>query len=147
MTLRAELLKSKMGIPGYMKKTVQQFTVMAAALVSAAAAAAVVTPPTLNVIPQPVSVQMRSGSFRLRPGTRIVVTAGKPEVRQAGAYLANAMAAPTGWRRQIVEAAKPLARPNVIEVGAWRDPRGCRRADHPAPALLRERRRWAAGLW
>ena len=97
-----------------MKRTVLQFTVMAAALVSAAAAGAVVTPPTLNVIPQPVSVQMRSGSFRLRPGTRIVVTAGKPEVRQAGAYLANAIAAPTGWRWKIVEAAKPLARANVI---------------------------------
>ena len=103
-----------MGIPGYMKRTVLQFTVMAAALVSAAAAAAVVTQPTLNVIPQPVSVQMRGGSFRLRPGTRIVVTAGKPEVRQAGAYLANAIAAPTGWRWKIVKAAKPLARANVI---------------------------------
>src|ERR1035441_129144 len=97
-----------------MNRSALQLIVLAAAVVGAAAAATVVKPSTLKVIPQPVSVQMRPGSFHLRPGMSIVVTAGKPEARRVGAYLANAVAAPTGWKWKISEAAKPSGRANTI---------------------------------
>src|ERR1035441_5912076 len=87
---------------------------LAAAVVSAAAAATVVKPSTLKVIPQPVSVQLRPGFFHLRPGMAIVVTTGKPEARQVGAYLANAVAAPTGWKWKISETAKPSGGQDAI---------------------------------
>src|ERR1039458_6485330 len=87
---------------------------LAAALVSAAAAATVVKPSTLKVIPQPVSVEMRPSSFHLRPGMSIVVTAGKPEARQVGDYLANGVAAPTGWKWKISESTKLSGRANAI---------------------------------
>src|ERR1035441_8203093 len=87
---------------------------VAAALGSAAAAATVVKPSTLKVIPQPVSVEMRPSSFHLRPGMSIVVTAGKPEARQVGDYLANAVAAPTGWKWKISESTKLSGRANAI---------------------------------
>src|ERR1035441_4236241 len=80
----------------------------------AAAATTVVKPSTLKVIPQPVSVQLRPGFFHLRPGMAIVVTTGKPEARQVGAYLANAVAAPTGWKWKISETAKPSGRHDGI---------------------------------
>ena len=97
-----------------MSRSVFQFTVLAATIASATAAATVVKPPTLKVIPQPVSVQMRPGSFHFRPGISIAVTAGQPEARRVGTYLANAVAAPTGWKWKILESAKPSGRHDAI---------------------------------
>jgi hexosaminidase len=83
-----------------------------------------------GLIPQPVSVEMQSGAFRLRPGTAIVVPPGVPEARQAGAYLANALAAPTGWRLKLTESSRRPARHNAIvlvltrESGAAAHPEG-----------------------
>jgi len=57
----------------------------------------------LGVIPQPVSVETRAGAFRLNSSTSIVVPTGDAEARQAGAYLAGVVSAPTGWRLKIVE--------------------------------------------
>jgi len=69
---------------------------------------------TLGLIPQPVSVETHSGVFRLRPNTAIVAPPRAPEVRQAAAYLANAVAAPTGWQWKISESAPSSTRRNAI---------------------------------
>jgi hexosaminidase len=85
------------------------FTVI---LVSAIAPAA---PPAL--IPQPVSLEMQSGAFRLHSRIAIVAPPGVPEARQVADYLAKALAAPTGWQLKISEAVFPLLRHNAIVLG------------------------------
>ena len=60
-------------------------------------------PATLGLIPQPVSVEPRSGAFRLKSGTSIVVPPGSTDVRQVGAYLAGVIEPPTGWKLKIIE--------------------------------------------
>ena len=69
---------------------------------------------TLALIPQPVSVEMRAGVFRLHPGIAIVAPAGAPEARQTAQYLADALAPPTGWQWKISESARPTARRDAI---------------------------------
>ena len=91
----------------HMKTTIA--FVIALILAAAAAPAA-----TLGLIPQPVSVQTQSGVFRLHSRTPIVVPAGAPEVRQVASYLADALAAPTGWQLKVSESARPSARRNAI---------------------------------
>ena len=81
------------------------------ALILAPAAAPAATP---ALIPQPVSLRMQSGAFRLHSGIAIVVPPGVPEARQAAAYLANALAAPTGWQLKVSESARSSARRNAI---------------------------------
>ena len=81
------------------------------ALILAPAAAPAPTP---ALIPQPVSLRMQSGAFRLHSGIAIVVPPGVPEARQAAAYLANALAAPTGWQLKVSESARSSARRNAI---------------------------------
>src|ERR1035438_3835408 len=63
------------------------------------------------LVVQPVSLRMQSGAFRLHSGIAIVVPPGVPEARQAAAYLANALAAPTGWQLKVSESARSSARP------------------------------------
>jgi len=82
-----------------------------AALVLAPAA---VPGATLDLIPQPVSVEMRPGIFRLHSAIAIVAPPGVPEAHQAAAYLASALAAPTGWQLKISESARSSARRNAI---------------------------------
>jgi hexosaminidase len=79
-------------------------------LVPAAAARA----STLGLMPQPVSLETHAGVFRLTSGTAIVVSPGSAEARQAASYLANAVAAPTGWQLKISESARPSMRRNAI---------------------------------
>jgi len=74
--------------------------------------AEIAAPPSL--IPQPASVQVLRGAFHLRRGTDILVSPGVPEARQVGAYLANALAAPTGFHLKVAEAAKGSARRGAI---------------------------------
>src|ERR1039458_2363022 len=81
------------------------------ALILAPAAAPAATP---ALIPQPVSLRIQSGAFRLHSGIAIVVPPGVPEARQAAAYLANALAAPTGWQLKVSESARSSARRNAI---------------------------------
>jgi hexosaminidase len=69
---------------------------------------------TLGLIPQPVSVEMQPGAFRLRSSTAIVVPPGVPEARQTGEYLANALSAPTGWRLKVTESSGKASRHNAI---------------------------------
>jgi len=69
---------------------------------------------TPALIPQPVSIDPQSGAFRLHAGVAIVVPTGAPEARPAAAYLANALAAPTGWKFKISESAGLSARRNAI---------------------------------
>jgi hexosaminidase len=70
-------------------------------------AALVLAPPALGLIPQPVSVDPQPGVFRLHSNTAIVAPPGAPEARQAAAYLANAIAAPTGWQLKVSESTYP----------------------------------------
>ena len=72
---------------------------------------------TLGVIPQPVSVEMQPGVFRLHPGVAIVAPPGVPEARQAAAYLASVIAVPTGWQLKVSESTYPLLRRNAIVLG------------------------------
>jgi hexosaminidase len=69
-------------------------------------------PPSL--IPAPVSVRVRPGSFRLHQGVSIVVPTGAPQARRVGGYLANAVATSAGLRLKIVEAVSPSVRPGAI---------------------------------
>jgi hexosaminidase len=91
----------------HMKTTI----VCLAALVLAPAAA---PSATLDVIPQPVSVEMQTGAFRLHSGVAIVAPPGIPEARQAADCLAAALAGPTGWQLKISEATRSAARRNTI---------------------------------
>jgi hexosaminidase len=69
----------------------------------------------LSVIPQPVSVQVRPGAFRLHRGTAILVSPDVPPARQAADYLADAVAAPTGFRLKVGAAAKvPAGREAIV---------------------------------
>ncbi|HVB28763.1 MAG TPA: family 20 glycosylhydrolase [Terriglobia bacterium] len=68
----------------------------------------------LRLIPQPVSVQVLPGAFRLHRGTAILISPGVPEARQVGVYLANAVAAPIGLHLKVAEAAKGSARRGAI---------------------------------
>jgi hexosaminidase len=68
----------------------------------------------LSLIPQPVSVRILPGTFRLRRGTAILISPGVPEARQVGVYLANVVAAPTGFHLKLAEAAKGSARRGAI---------------------------------
>ena len=72
---------------------------------------------TLGLIPQPVSVEAHPGVFRLHPGTAIVAPPGVPDARQAAAYLAAALATPTGWKLKISESTYPQLRHNAIVLG------------------------------
>ena len=72
---------------------------------------------TPALIPQPVSLQTQPGAFRLHAAVTIVSPPGSPEARLAAAYLANAIAPPTGWHLKISEAAVPLLRRNAIVLG------------------------------
>jgi len=84
------------------------------ALILAPAAAPAATP---GLIPQPVSVETHPGAFRLNSSTAIVAPPGDPGARQAAAYLANALAAPTGWQLKVSESTYPLLRRNAIVLG------------------------------
>ena len=75
------------------------------------------TSATAGVIPQPVSVEMRPGIFRLQAGTAIVAPPGVAEARQVAGYLASALAAPTGWQLKVSESTYPLLRHNAIVLG------------------------------
>ena len=103
----------------HMKKTV--FFLAALILISMAAPAA-----TLGLIPQPVSVETQPGTFRLHSSTAIVVPHGAPELRQAAGYLANVLAAPTGWPLKISASARGSARRDAIMLALT--------APAPAPA-------------
>src|ERR1039458_6869911 len=78
------------------------------ALILAPAAPPAATP---ALIPQPVSLRMQSGAFRLHSGIAIVVPPGVPEARQAATYLANALAAPTGWQLKVSESGRSSRTP------------------------------------
>jgi hexosaminidase len=69
---------------------------------------------TPALIPMPVSMEMRPGAFRLHSGVVIVTPPGDPAARQAAAYLAAAIAAPTGWQWKISESARSSGRRNAI---------------------------------
>jgi len=84
------------------------------ALILAPAAAPALTP---ALIPQPVSVEMQSGAFRLHSGVAVVAPPGVPEARQVAGYLASAIAAPTGWQLKVSESAYPFLRRNAIVLG------------------------------
>ncbi len=71
------------------------------------------TPVTLNVIPQPVSVRGRPGTFLLPSGTAIVVSPDVPEARQVARYLAHAANA-VGLQLDAVGGGKPSARGKAI---------------------------------
>ena len=72
---------------------------------------------TTGLIPQPVSVEMQPGAFRLHAGIAIVAPPGVPEARQVANYLASALAAPTGWQLKVSESTYPLLRHNAIVLG------------------------------
>jgi len=69
---------------------------------------------SLGIIPQPVSLERRSGSFRLHSGVAIVVSSGNPEARYAADYLARALSTPTGWQFKISESSRISLRRNAI---------------------------------
>ncbi|HUI54733.1 MAG TPA: family 20 glycosylhydrolase [Bryobacteraceae bacterium] len=103
---------------------------------------------TLNVIPQPVSAQLHAGFFRLQSGVPIVVSR-TPEAHQVAAYLANAVAAPTGFRLSIIESSKPSSRRSGIILELTSQP-----SDHPegyqlsvTPRAVRVEASTAAGLF
>src|ERR1022692_3314472 len=81
------------------------------ALILAPAAAPAATP---ALIPQPVSLRMQSGAFRLHSGIAIVVPPGVPEAPRAPPSLATAPAAPPGWQLKVSEPPRPPARRNAI---------------------------------
>lgn len=56
----------------------------------------------LNVIPRPVSVEVREGSFALRPQTEILVEPECPELRGVGQWLADFLRRATGFRLPVV---------------------------------------------
>jgi len=87
---------------------------MKTALVCLILLAACAPAATLGLIPQPVSVETQPGVFRLHSGISIVVPAGPPEARQSADYLANALAAPTGWRLKISDSAHSAGRRSAI---------------------------------
>ena len=67
---------------------------------------------TPSLIPQPVSLEMQAGEFRLQAGATIVAPAG--EARLAAEYLAQALAAPTGWQFKISDVAGRSGGHNAI---------------------------------
>jgi len=93
-----------------MKTTFLCLTILVLAPAAAPAA-------TAGLIPQPVSVEMQSGAFRLHAGTAIVAPPGVSEARQVADYLASALAAPTGWQLKVSESTYPLLRRNAIVLG------------------------------
>jgi hexosaminidase len=83
--------------------------------VTAAIFAAAATPDAkLGLIPQPVSVEMHPGVFRLLASSQIVVPPGAPEARDVGSYLAHMLSAPTGWQLKIVQSARSSERRNSV---------------------------------
>lgn len=94
----------------HMKTAIPALIVLTLASAAAPAAA-----PAL--IPQPVSVDMQAGAFRLHSGISIVAPPGVPEARQVAEYLSAALAAPTGWQFRISESTYPLLRRNAIALG------------------------------
>ncbi len=66
------------------------------------------------VIPQPVSMKVVPGMFRLRSDTAIVITPGSAEARQVGSYLANAVAPATGFHLNVTDAAGASRRRGAI---------------------------------
>ncbi|MCL5671032.1 MAG: beta-N-acetylhexosaminidase, partial [Acidobacteria bacterium] len=87
----------------------------------------IAAPPSL--IPQPASMHVLRGTFRLRRGTDILVSPGDPDARQVGAYLANALAAPTGFHLKVAEAAKRSARRGAIVLTLTREQQGSARPE------------------
>src|ERR1039458_10258180 len=81
------------------------------ALILAPAAAPAATP---ALIPQPVSLRIQSGAFRLHSGIAIVVPPGVPEARQAAASLPTAPPPPPGWHLKLPEPPLPPPRRNAI---------------------------------
>ena len=75
------------------------------------------TAATASLVPQPVSLEMQPGVFRLQAGTAIVAPPGVPEGRQVAGYLASALASPTGWQLRVSESTYPLLRRNSIVLG------------------------------
>ena len=94
----------------HMKTTIVCLTALVLAPAAAPAA-------TASLIPQPVSVEMRPGAFRLQAGTAIVAPPGVAEARQVAGYLASVLAAPTGWQLKVSESTYPLLRRNAIVLG------------------------------
>ncbi|MGA3328598.1 MAG: family 20 glycosylhydrolase [Terriglobia bacterium] len=78
----------------------------------------------LSLIPQPVSVQVLPGAFRLQRGTAILVSPGVPEARQVGVYLASVVAAPTGFQLKVAEAAKGSSRRGAVVLSLTGGPHG-----------------------
>jgi hexosaminidase len=56
-----------------------------------------------TLIPKPISVVFSTGVFQLKPGIRIAVEPGNPEVMAIGRYLADSLAVPTGFSLPVVE--------------------------------------------
>jgi hexosaminidase len=79
--------------------------------------------PALKLIPQPVSVESHSGSFRLHAGIGIIAPASAPEARQVGVYLAKAIAAATGFQLKVHESDHSSARRGAIVLALNRQSR------------------------
>ena len=83
---------------------------LAAAVAAASCATApedrpsVRTSPTA-VVPAPLSLEARPGSFTLDPETRIIVPEGRPEARPVADYLADLLRRPTGFALPVEAAA------------------------------------------
>lgn len=77
-----------------------------------------------DLIPRPVESQPGTGSFRLEAGTPILVSPGA-EARGVGEFLANALAAPTGFRLKVSEADVKIPRRRAIVLAL--DPAGSTR--------------------
>ncbi len=89
------------------------FTSALALVLSAASWAA-----TLGVIPQPVSVESRTGQFRMRAGIAIVAPSQPPEARQVAEYLAQTLATPTGLKPKVTAASRPAGGAIVLVLAA-----------------------------
>jgi len=68
-----------------------------------------------HLVPQPASLQMRTGTFQLRDGASIVAAPDRPEARRVASYLADALQPATGFHLKIVGASTPQARaPSIV---------------------------------
>lgn len=68
---------------------------------------------TPQIIPQPVSLKMHTGRFKLNKLTKVVVPAGDLETRKVGELLAGMLGSPTGYPITVSTIAKPT---NVIRL-------------------------------